>query len=58
MSSMHIGEHQVSRVSRSGGRISFVLKSDQRAVDIKISMSYTSRGSASRNIDVENPGMD
>ena len=32
---MHIGKHQVSRVFQGGGRISFVLKSDQRAVDIK-----------------------
>ena len=53
---MHIGEHQVSRVSKNRDRISFVLKSDQRAVDIKISMSYVSREGASRNIDVENPG--
>ena len=52
---MHIGKHQVSAVTKNGGRISFVLKSDQRAVDIKISMSYTSTGSASRNIYVENP---
>ena len=53
---MHIGKHQVSGVSKSGSRISFALRSGQRAVDIKISMSYTSRWSASRNIDVENPG--
>ena len=32
------------------------IRSDQRAVDIKISMSYLSRAAASRNIDVENPG--
>ena len=52
---MHIGKHQVSAVTKNGGKIEFSLRSDQRAVDIKISMSYTSRGSASRNIDVENP---
>ena len=53
---MHVGKHQVSRVYKEGNRISFVLKSDQRAVDIKISMSYVSREGASRNIDVESPG--
>ena len=53
--SMHIGKHQVSSVTKSGSRISFALKDDRKAVDIKISMSYTSRGSALRNIDVENP---
>ena len=55
---MHIGKHQVSRVFHSGGGISFVLKSDQRAVDIKISMSYASSWGASGNIYVENPGWD
>ena len=61
--SMHIGKHQVESISKSGGSINrganiveFVLRSDQRAVDIKISMSYVSQESASRNIDVENPG--
>ena len=54
--SMHIGKHQVSSVSQDGSKIEFALRSGQRAVDIKISMSYTSRGSASCNIDVENPG--
>ena len=61
---MHIGKHQVSAVTKhdvSIGdkkefKIEFALRSDQRAVDVKISMSYRSRAGASRNIDVENPG--
>ena len=52
---MHIGKHQVSSVSQNGSKIEFALRSGQRAVDVKISMSYVSRESASRNIDVENP---
>ena len=55
---MHIGKHQVSSVSQDGSSISFVLRSGQRAVDIKISMSYASRVGTSRNIYVENPGWD
>ena len=65
---MHIGKHQVSAVtktekmvpvtktvSRLESWIDFTLKNSHQAVDIKISMSYVSRESASRNIDVENP---
>ena len=54
--SMHIGQHQVRAVTKSGNDIQFELKSGHRAVDIKLSISYVSREGASRNIDVENPG--
>ena len=60
---MHIGKHQASAVTKHNvsessrdSKIEFVLKKDQRAVDIKVSMSYVSREGASRNIDAENPG--
>ena len=53
---MHIGKHQVSAVTKDGSKIEFTLRSGQRAVDIKVSMSYVSREGASGNIDVENPG--
>ena len=52
---MHIGKHQVSAVTKNGGKIEFTLRSSQRAEDIKVSMSYVSREGASGNIDVENP---
>ena len=52
---MHIGKHQVSSVRQSLGEFEFSLRSGQRAVDIKISMSYVSREGASRDIHVENP---
>ena len=51
---MHIGKHQVDRASGGAG-IYFTLKGNQRAVDIKVSMSYVSRVGTSRNIYVENP---
>ena len=67
--SMHIGKHQVESIrfedgsddTRSGKKVEFVLRSDQRAVDVKFSMSYLDEvkdnfpEAASRNIDVENP---
>ena len=53
--SMHIGKHQVSGAWKSGSGVQFRLRGGQRAVDVKISMSYVSREGASRNIDVENP---
>ena len=52
--SMHIGKHQVDRASGGAG-IYFTLKGNQRAVDIKVSMSYVSREGASHNIYAESP---